>query len=83
METILYTKNDDFVVKSVYIPSEACFATVLVYPDESQMVLETYKSIIKIMEKHDFWCKFTGVISTPFTGSQVEKHLTSRSLRAY
>lgn len=71
METILYTKNNDFVVKSCYVPSDACFATVLVYPNGDQMVLETYKSIMKIMQKHDYWCKFTGVLSTPITASQV------------
>jgi len=71
METILYTKNNDLVVKSCYVPSEACFATVLVYPNGDQVVLETYKSIIKIMQKHDYWCKSTGVLSTPLTASQV------------
>lgn len=82
METILYTKNNEAIVKSCYIPSDECFATVFIDSDGNQMVLETYKSIMNIMKKHDFWCKFTGVLSTPFTESQVKEHLTSCSLRA-
>ena len=64
METILYTKNNDFVVKSCYFPTEACFATVLVFPNGEQMILERYNSIMNIMKKHDFWCKEKGLIST-------------------
>ena len=82
METILYTKSNDLIVKSCYISEQACFASILVYPNGEHQVLETYNSIMNIMEIHDFWCKYTGVISTPITASQVEKHLTSCSLRA-
>ena len=82
METILYTKGNDLVVKSCYIPEQECFASIIVYPTGEHQVLEMYNSIMNIMEIHDFWCKYTGIISTPLTGSQVEKHLTSRSLRA-
>ena len=82
METILYTKGENFIVKSVYFSEEQVFGTVFEYPDGSILVAESYKSIMNIMETHDFWCKFSGVISTPLTPSQIEKHLTRYSLRA-
>lgn len=76
MEAILYTKNENLTVKTVYLTKEAVFATVLEYPNGEIQVVETFSSVLRMMEIHDFWCKFTGITSTSFNPSQVEKHLT-------
>ena len=82
METILFTKGNDLIVRTVYIAEQNIFATVYEYPSGEMQVVDTYNSVMSLIENHDFWCKFSGVISTTITGSQVEKHLTSCNLRA-
>lgn len=82
MQTILYTKNKDLIIRAVYVPSEKHFAIVFEYPDGELQVVEEINSVMGLLPAHDFWCKFTGITSTPISRSQVKEHLTTASLRA-
>ena len=75
MNTILYTKSDDLVVKTCYVADSQEFAVVLEYPNGEQQVVETFNSAMFLIEFHDFWCKFTGVIKDTTTSEEIKKHL--------
>ena len=77
METILFTKSDKITVKSVYIADSQEFGVVLEYSDGSQQVVEKFKSAMFIMQIHDFWCKFTGIIESNVSIGEIEKHIKS------
>jgi hypothetical protein len=75
MNTILFTKSDDLVVKTCYVADSQEFAVVLEYPDGTQQVVETFKSVMFLIEFHNFWCRFTGVLEDTTTPAEVNKHL--------
>ena len=77
METILFTKSKDLIVKSVYFTDSQEFGVVLEYSDGSQQVVEKFKSVLFIMQIHDFWCKFTGIIDGKVSVEDIENHLKS------
>lgn len=77
METILFTKSDKLTVKSVYFADSQEFGIVLEYSDGSQQVVEKFKSVMFIMQIHDFWCKYTGITEGNITVAEIEKHLKS------
>ena len=76
METILYTKGKDFVVKTVYIQEYKRYATVYEYPNGYMTVVESYTSVLNMIKTHDFWCKFSGIIEGTLTSQEIEFHLT-------
>lgn len=75
MENILYTKSDDLTIKTCFIADSEEFATIIEYPDGSQTVAETFKSVMYMIEIHDFWCKFTGVTKDKISSDLVKAHL--------
>ncbi len=77
METILVTKSNDLTVKSVYFTDSQEFGVVLEYSDGTQQVVEKFKSVMFIMQIHDFWCKFTGIIDGKVSVEEIGKHLKS------
>ena len=81
MEIILNSKCNGYKIKTAFFADSAEFATMIEYPDESLQVLENFKNPNSLVEIHDYWCSYTGVLDTPFKASQVKKHLTSFSLR--
>lgn len=77
METILFTKSDKLTVKTVYFADSQEFGVVLEYSDGSMQVVEKFKSVLFIMQFHDFWCKYTGIIEGNVSVGEIEKHLKS------
>ena len=77
MEIILFTKSDKLTVKSVYFADSQEFGVVLEYKDGAMQVVEKYKSAMFIMQIHDFWCKFTGIIEGNVSVGEIEKHIKS------
>lgn len=62
MEEIISTRDSELKIKTCYFADSQEFGVVFEYPNGEQQVVETFKSALFIMEKHDFWCKFAGVI---------------------
>lgn len=77
METILYTKRNGFEVKTTYDRISRKFSVFFVYMDGTEQKVEDYINTSKILETHEYWCKFAGLLKSSFNASQVEKHLTS------
>ena len=75
METILYTKTNDLVIRTCYNADSAEFVTIVEYPNGEQVIAETFKSVMFMLEIHDSWCKFTGVIEDKVTSEEVNAHL--------
>ncbi len=82
METILYTKTNELTIRTCYIADEEKFAVIFEYPNGEMQEVDTFKSVLFMLEIHDFWCKFAGLTSTSLNPSQVKKHLTRISRTA-
>ena len=76
METILFTKGYDLTVKTVYIPEEKKYATLYVYQNGYMTVVEVYESVMFMIQTHDFWCKFSGIIEGTLSSKDIEHHRT-------
>ena len=81
MEVILSTRKDGFKVMTVYLSETKEFAIVFEYTDGSIKQVDNFKAVNLIIELHNYWCAYTGIIDTPFASCQVKKHLTTASLR--
>lgn len=77
METILCTTSKDLTIKTVYFADSEEFGIIFQYKDGTQQVIDTFKSALIIIETHDYWCKYTGLLKSSFDISQVKKHLTN------
>lgn len=75
METILFTKSDNLIIRTCFVADSEEFATIIEYPDGTTTTAETFKSVVHMLEIHDFWCKFTGVIEENITSDIVKTHL--------
>lgn len=75
METILYTKSNNLIVKTCYFGDAQEFGTCIEYPDGKIQVMENFKSALFLLDIHDFWCKFTGVIKGSTTIEEVNRHI--------
>ena len=64
MVTILFTKGTDLIIKSCFISETNEYAVILEDKDGEMQVLETFKSIMFLVEAHDFWCKYIGIIES-------------------
>ena len=61
METLLYTKCNQLTIRTVYIADESTFAVVFEYPNGNMIVVDTFTSALKIIERHEDWCKFANM----------------------
>ena len=69
MESILFTKGHDIIIRTGYIAEHKKFATVFEYPNGDMVVVESFNSPLAILETHDYWCRFTGVVDKPLDTS--------------
>ena len=82
MEAILYTKGKDLIIRTGYDADNKRYQTEFEYPDGKKVTVDTFNSAFSILETHDFWCKFTGIIEGKFTPKQVSKYQPPHSLVA-
>lgn len=81
METILYTKGHDITIHTGYIAEHKQFATVFEYQNGEMVVVDTFNSPLAILETHDYWCRFTGVVNKPLNTSH-KKQFYPATLKA-
>lgn len=79
MEELFTTKGKGEELKAIYQDNK--FKVVLVYPDGSRYEADETNDISTLVESYNFWGLLTGLFNTPIESSQVEKHLTTSSLR--
>lgn len=61
METLLYTKCNQLTIRTVYMEKENEFAVVFEYPNGEMVVVDHFKSAMRILETHESWCKFANI----------------------
>ena len=79
MEELFTTKGKGQELKAIYQDNK--FKVVFVYQDGSRYEAEETDKVSSLVESYNFWGMLTGLFNTPIESSQVEKHLTTSSLR--
>lgn len=79
MEELFTTKGKGQELKAIYQDNK--FKVVFAYPDGSRYEVEETDEVSSLVESYNFWGMLTGLFNTPIESSQVEKHLTTSSLR--
>lgn len=79
MEELFTTKGKGEELKAIYQDNK--FKVVFAYPDGSRYEADETDDISTLVESYNFWGLLTGLFNTPIESSQVEKHLTTSSLR--
>lgn len=82
MTEVLRTEDSKLTIVTGWIEEEKTFSVMFIYPDGKVVRVEDFKNILILVETHNFWCAYTGIISTTIRSGQVEMHLTASNLRA-
>lgn len=65
METVIKSTGCGITIHTGYIKEHKTFATVFEYPNGDMVVVDQFNSPLAILETHDYWCRFTGIVNKP------------------
>lgn len=77
MEKIFYTDGKGGQIATCYDIDKKIFKTIKI-TERSEKVLEEFRDIEKLIETHEFWCRYEGIMKNTVTINEVLRHTNKR-----